>query len=515
MPPVRRSVVVHGHFYQPPREDPWTGEVPVEASAAPFHDWNRRVHDECYRAVVAARILDDRGRIHQVLNALEWMSWDAGPTLLAWLAREEPGTYRAFLDGDRRSVRRLGHGGALAAPYHHVILPLASRRDKVTEVRWGIADFRRRFGREPEGMWLPEAAVDIETLEVVAAEGIRFTVLGPHQVEDAPEDGGPGLVRLPSGDSIAVFVYDGGLSHDVAFGALVRDAGAWAERMATEGGEGRRLASLATDGETFGHHQRWGDMALAASLAALRRRPDTRLENYASFLARNPAVREMRISAPSSWSCAHGVERWRSDCGCRIAPHRPTQQAWRAVLRKGLEELATSLHEIYEQGASRAFSDPWEVRSAYGEVLDRGESATRRFLEEHARGPLSEARAADLRRLLEMERDALRMFTSCGWFFDDLAGLEPLQVLRYSAHALDLAGARGPALERRLRATLADARSNDPAEGDGARIWDTHVRGPAIRGRGPALVTDSTAGAPDAEPARAEARLAAAVTRFV
>ncbi|HSR41716.1 MAG TPA: hypothetical protein VLL48_06085, partial [Longimicrobiales bacterium] len=206
---TRRSLVVHGHFYQPPREDPWSGRVPREPSAAPWHDWNERVHDECYRAVVGARILDAAGRIAGVVNTLEWISWDAGPTLLAWLAREKPGTYQAFLEADARSLERTGHGNALACPYHHVILPLASRRDKVTEVRWGIADFRRRFGREPEGMWLPEAAVDTETLEVLAEEGIRFTVLGPDQVRSVPEGGLPGRVALPGGGRMAVFVYDG------------------------------------------------------------------------------------------------------------------------------------------------------------------------------------------------------------------------------------------------------------------------------------------------------------------
>src|SRR5690606_21370478 len=262
------------HFYQPPREDPNTDQVPLEPSAAPFHDWNERILAECYRPVTEARILDQEGRIRDVVNALERMSWDGGPTPMRWPARQAPRAYAAFLDADRRSARRLGSGNAVAAPYHHVILPLASRRDKVTEVRWGISDFRRRFGREPEGMWLPETAVDTETLEVLAAEGVAFTILAPGQVAAPPADGMPGHVRLGGGRSIAVFVYDGPLSHDSASGGLLGDSERWvrAVREAATPPD-RRLVSIATDGETFGHHHRWADMALAAALAGFEARP--------------------------------------------------------------------------------------------------------------------------------------------------------------------------------------------------------------------------------------------------
>jgi alpha-amylase/alpha-mannosidase (GH57 family) len=472
-----RSVVVHGHFYQPPRESPWTGRVPREASAAPFHDWNHRIHDECYRAVVAARLHDDEGRIAGVLNTLEWMSWDAGPTLLSWLAREEPDTYRAFLEADARSVRRTGHGNALASPYHHVILPLSTRRDKVTEVRWGIADFRRRFGREPEGIWLPEAAVDTETLEVLADEGILFTVLGPDQVRPVPAGGLPARIALPGGRSMAVFVYDGGISHEVAFGALLGDAGRWEARMA-DPGDPRALVSLATDGETFGHHHRWGDLALAAVLDRLAERDDVRVESYASFLARTPPVETVELVEPSSWSCAHGVGRWKEECGCRLDPSQPTQQAWRGVLRDALDELAADLHRRFENEAGDLLEDPWEARNGYGEVLDGGGAAREAFIRERARRALSDEEVERVGTLLEMERDALRMYTSCGWFFDDLAGLEPLQVLRYAAHAMDLLGEEGAELEARMRRRLAKARSNDPEAGDGRRLWDTRVRGP-------------------------------------
>jgi len=474
---MRRSVVLHGHFYQPPREIPWTDRVPREASAAPYHDWNERVLAECYRPVTEARILGHDGRIRDVLNALEWMSWDAGATLLRWLAREAPATYAAFLEADARSVARTGFGNALAAPYHHVILPLASRRDKVTEVRWGIADFRKRFGRAPQGMWLPETAVDMETLDVLQREGISFTVLAPHQVKAPPSGGLPGRVFLGGGRSIAVFVYDGPLSHGVGFGSLLGDSEKWIGAILERASEAdTHLVSLATDGETFGHHHSWADMALAATLVGLERRPSVRLESYTSFLARNPPVEDVTLIEPSSWSCLHGVERWRSECGCKAAPHEESQQAWRGVLRNALGELADGIHRRYEGESGGYFGDPWAVRDAYGATLDTTEKARRAFVAGRAARDLSEREIDRALELLEAERDALRMFASCAWFFDDLARLEPLQVLRYAAHALDTLGEAGGPLEAALRERLAEARSNDPEEGDGRRIWDERIR---------------------------------------
>jgi alpha-amylase/alpha-mannosidase (GH57 family) len=469
------SVVIHGHFYQPPRENPWTDQVPRQPSAAPYHDWNERIHDECYRAVVAARILDGEGRIARVINTLGWMSWDAGPTLLRWMEREKPATYRAFLDADATAVTRLGHGGAMAMPYHHIILPLASRREKVTEVRWGIADFRRRFRRDPAGMWLPETAVDMETLEVLAQEGIAFTVLAPRQVEAAPKRGSPGRVTLPGGRSISVFVYDGALSHDVGFGRLLKDSAQWTRRL-VEASRRHELVAIATDGETFGHHHEWGDMALAATLDAVAAHPGLRLDNFASFLARHSPRKEISIVAPSAWSCSHGVDRWRLDCGCKDDPSRPTSQAWRRVLRAALSELADALHARFDKEGRALLEDPWIARDEYGAVLDGSDEERTAFVERHTAVPVDEAASSRIVDLLEMERDVLRMDTSCAWFFDDIARLEPLQNLAYAAHALDLLGPGGDELEERLVRRLADAVSNDPEAGDGARLWRRKVR---------------------------------------
>jgi alpha-amylase/alpha-mannosidase (GH57 family) len=454
-----RSVVIHGHFYQPPREDPWLGEVAAEPSAAPFHDWNERIERECYRAIVAARVYAPDGRIARIVNTLASISFDFGPTLLEWLERQAPETYAAVLEADRVS-RELqgGHGNAIAMPYHHVILPLASHRDKVTEVRWGIADFRRRFGRDPVGMWLPETAVDAETLDVLAAEGIGFTILAPHQVQHAPPGGLPGLYRTAAGRTIAVFVYDGPISHDVAFGPLLKDAGAWAERLlaSTAGKSEPRLVAVATDGETFGHHHRFGEVALAWLLQDLERRSGVRVENFASFLARHPPRHEVAVVAPSSWSCPHGVERWRADCGCRTAPERATQQRWRAPLRGALDWLAGELHARFEREGAAFFADPWAARDAYRP----GDP-----------GPGNRAHE-----LLELERNALRMFTSCGWFFDDIAGIEAVQVLRYAARAIELMGPEAPRLEAGLLERLGRAESNDPEEGSGRDIYLRRVK---------------------------------------
>ncbi|MBI4503698.1 MAG: DUF3536 domain-containing protein, partial [Gemmatimonadetes bacterium] len=421
--PDGRSIVIHGHFYQPPREDPWLGEVEAEPTAAPFHDWNQRINHECYRAVVAARIPGRGGRIARIVNTLDCISYDLGPTLATWMEREAPDTYAAFLESDRVSRARLGQGNAIATPYHHVILPLCTRRDKVTEVRWGMRDFKRRFGRDSDGMWLPEAAVDLETLEVLAEAGIRFTIVGPEQVESVPAGGLPGLHRTSAGKEIAIFVYDGPLAHDVAFGPLIRDASLWTERLTADYGEPRHLLSLATDGETFGHHHRFGEMALAAMLDQVQRRAGIRVENFSAFLARYPAKEPVTVIAPSSWSCIHGVERWRADCGCKTAPQVATQQAWRTPLREGLNWLAQELHDLYEEEGAPLLGDPWAARDAKG-----GDP----------RGTTTRKLPVRTRELLELERNALGMFTSCGWFFDDVGGGETVLVLRHAARAIEL-----------------------------------------------------------------------------
>jgi alpha-amylase/alpha-mannosidase (GH57 family) len=469
------STVLHGHFYQPPREDPWTGRVPEQPTAAPFHDWNERIEAECYRPITRSRVLADERVREERVNCLEWMSFDFGPTLLQWLEGHAPDTYAAVLAADRASRERVGHGNALAMPYHHPILPLSSPRDRVTEIRWGIADFRRRFGREPEGMWLPETAVDAATLDALAAEGIRFTVLAPHQVRPVPEDGRPVRYRTLAGRELALFVYDGEISHAVAFGALLRDGVAWGERMA-EQASSMGLCSIATDGETFGHHHEFAEMALARAIVQLRGREGVRLENFAAFLAREGASAAAELVEPSSWSCAHGVERWRADCGCRAHPEEETSQAWRGPLRSALGWLADAIHRIFERHGAPLFGDSWAARDAYGSVAGSVDDEEReRFVRAWVGGGGRVTSGPEVRRgleLLEMERHALGFFTSCAWFFDDLDRLEPRQVLAYAARALELAGEDGAALRRGFVSRLERARSNHPEVGTAADLFE-------------------------------------------
>ena len=444
----RSSIVVHGHFYQPPRENPWTGVVDREPNAAPDHDWNARITRECYAPLASIPIGTEPDPPR--LNAYNFLSFDVGPTLLTWLERESPHTYGAMLHGDRLSMDRLGHGNAIAAPYHHIILPLSSRRDKRIEVRWGIQDFRRRFGREPIGMWLPETAVDMESLEVLAEEGIRFTILAPHQVKTPPADGTPGLIKVGSRE-IAVFAYDGPLSHDVAFGAVLGDAAVWEKRMLEE--PAKKVVSLATDGETFGHHHRFGDLALGALLNTLVRRRTPRLENYASALHSHPPHAHLELVEPTSWSCVHGIERWRSDCGCRMETKGVTNQKWRKPLREAIDWLVREAGALFERAGAARDKDPWKVLDTSGIV-----------------GPPA-GTDSELVRLVDMERNALRSLTSCGWFFDDFAGLEGRQVLRYAARAISLAGSEGPRLEAGFLERLAPAESNDPKVGSARAFY--------------------------------------------
>ncbi len=471
---MTRFVCIHGHFYQPPRENPWTGKVEREASAAPFHDWNERIAAECYGPNA-----DNYSRI----------SFNFGPTLLSWLESSAPEAYRAILRADRGSRDRFsGHGSAMAQGYGHMILPLARPRDKRTQVLWGIRDFEHRFGRLPEGMWLPETAVDLETLEVLTASGIRFTILSPHQADawreigqERWEDAGgidtrrPYEVRLPSGGRIGLFFYDGLASHRVAFGGLAEGADTLArilrERFAD--GDAPQIVSVATDGETYGHHYRGGERVLSELLSRFEQGSDIRLTNYSEYLADHPPGHEVRIRERTSWSCAHGVDRWKEECGCSTGGNPGWRQSWRPALRQALESLRDALDAIYEEHGRELFRDPWAARDDSIElVLSRGAGAEG-FLGRHAARRLEAGETSRALALLEMERCGMAMFTSCGWFFDDPSGLETRQVLRYAARAIEIAeGLSGEGLEESFLGRLEAAPSNDPAAGNARRIYE-------------------------------------------
>jgi alpha-amylase/alpha-mannosidase (GH57 family) len=491
----RRYLCIHGHFYQPPRENAWLESVEVQDSAYPFHDWNERVTEECYAPNAASRILDGEKRIERIVDNYASISFNFGPTLLAWLVKARPDIHQAIVEADEESRRRFsGHGNALAQAHSHLIMPLANDRDRRTEVMWGIRDFQHRFGRDPEGMWLPETAADVATLEALAEHGIAFTVLAPNQAwRVRPLGGGPWdevdhqvdpsqpyLCRLPSGREIALFFYDGPISKGVAFEGLLRDGGAFARRLLwgfDEDREGSQLVHIATDGETYGHHHRHGEMALSFALKYLDDEPGVEITNYGLHLERHPPEWEAQIQEGTSWSCAHGVERWRSDCGCHTGGDPGWHQRWRAPLREALDWLRDTLAPRWESAAGELLKDPWGARDDYvAVILDRTREDVDAYFQRHAHRPLEPAHEVRALELLELQRHALYMFTSCGWFFNDISGIETVQVLQYAGRVVQLAEkALGESLEEGFLSRLEAAESNLPDWGNGRQVYQRTV----------------------------------------
>jgi alpha-amylase/alpha-mannosidase (GH57 family) len=476
------ALIIHGHFYQPPRENPWTGEVEAEPSAAPFHDWNERVHAESYAPNAA---VDNYARI----------SFNFGPTLLSWLEQHHPDTYQHILAADRESAaRRNGHGNAIAQAYGHAILPLCNERDRLTQVVWGVADFRFRFGREPEALWLPETAANDATLALLIEQGLRYVILAPEQAKRVRVgsewlDVSGGKVDTTrayrfehldgSGRSITVFFYDGSLARVIAFEKALTSSRGLVELFLRAAKRGD-LVNVATDGETYGHHFKFGDLGLAHALGVEARQAGFWITNYGEYLDRHPAQAVVEIeNGPagegSSWSCMHGVGRWARDCGCHTGGETGWNQAWRDPLRVALNFLRDDAALKFERSAGELLSDPWAARNDYISVLLEPE-AREEFLVNHARRALSDAERERVFQLLEMQRSALLMFTSCGWFFSDLAGIETVQVLRYAARVIDLQEQLGFDVPRKeFLELLANASSNDPDKGNGAEIFSRIV----------------------------------------
>jgi alpha-amylase/alpha-mannosidase (GH57 family) len=492
-------VCIHGHFYQPPRENPFTGSVDPQPSAAPWRDWNEKITGECYTPNTAAVILDHDGKTQKTVNTYERISFDFGPTLLSWLETNAEQTYRAILEADAGSVARFGgHGSAMAQAYNHTILPLGSYRDKLTQIRWGIADFSFRYGRKPEGMWLPETAVDSETLGMLAAEGIRFTVLSPFQaaatqgadgvwVDLAPgtvDTRVPYLVDVPGGAQIAVLFYNGGLSQEIAFNGLLEDGHLLARRLIAGLGEPTSedaLSHVATDGETYGHHHRHGEMALAVALEEIDGTTEAMLTNYGHFLELSSPIATARIVEDSSWSCAHGIERWRADCGCSTGLNPGWNQRWREPLRNALDWLRDRLTGPFETVGRDLLGDPWEARDRYISVV-LGQSFGD-FVVSIDRAGLDDPARETARALLDIQHHSMLMFTSCGWFFDDITGLEAIFVLRHAGRALDLArSALSMDLEAGFLEILELAVSNVGGK-TGRDVFEEHVR-PFMADRG-------------------------------
>lgn len=513
MATANRFICVHAHFYQPPRENPWLETVEIQPSAAPFHDWNDRITSECYAPNGASRIVNAQNEIIRIINNYSRISFNFGPTLLSWVQLNTPRVYRAILDADAASQKRFsGHGSAMAQAYNHIILPLANRRDKITQIRWGIADFKSRFNRDPEGMWLPETAVDLESLDIMAEHGIQFVVLAPHQCKrilPIPAEGSasgrfakwtitPGdavnttrayRVRLPSGRSIAVFFYDGARSRAIAFEGLLNSGEAFYNQLVSGFAPDSRepqLVHVATDGESYGHHHRYGDMALSWMLQHVEQTAEVKLTNYSEFLANFPPAWEAEIDENTSWSCVHGIERWRSNCGCNT--HPGWSQQWRAPLRQSLDWLRDSTYAFAQRAASSLNFDLDRARDGYiNVVLARGTPgdsdplapANAFFAEFIPQARTPEDRIASLK-LMELQRHALLMFTSCGWFFDEISGIETVQIIAYASRVLQLAaelfGPNAAELEDEFIHRLADAQSNIPEVANGSNVYRKFVQ---------------------------------------
>lgn len=494
-------VTIHGHFYQPPRENPYLDAIERQPSAAPFHDWNERIYHECYRPNAFARVLNDRGEAIGIVNNYEYLSFNIGATLMTWLERYDMEVYKRIIEADRKSAERLnGHGNAIAQVYNHIIMPLANERDKYTQIRWGKEDFRLRFGRDPEGMWLAETAVDALTIEALIAEDIKFIILAPSQAqrcraiptESNPEPewlevgGGqidptrPYRYYLPETDDtgerkfIDIFFYDGPISRDMGFNDVLTSSQHLVGRLGLAIHGDRRpsqLLSVATDGETFGHHKRGTEKCLAYAFTEEFSRRGWTVTNYAHYLSITPPTWEVELKPITAWSCSHGVNRWQDDCGC--GGGGGWHQKWRRPLRESLNWLRDEAIQVYEEEATRFFADPWGTRDEYMQVIrDRSEDNLQRFFERHQNHTLNQSEQVDALRLLEMQRHSLLMYTSCGWFFEEISRPEGVQILRYAARAIELAGdVAGIELEREFIARLAWAPSNVELFKDGANVY--------------------------------------------
>jgi alpha-amylase/alpha-mannosidase (GH57 family) len=500
-----RFVCIHGHFYQPPRENPWLETVEVQDSAAPYHDWNDRITAECYAPNGASRITNKEDEIIRIMNNYGRMSYNFGPTLLSWLHDKAPRTYRMILDADKVSAQRYsGHGSAMAQVYNHIIMPLASQRDALTQIRWGIADFEHRFGHTPEGMWLAETAANRSVLDLMAREGIKFTILAPSQcarvrplsATETPwtetpnatvDPTHPYLIRLDEGRTITVYFYDGPGSRAIAFEGLLNSGEDFARRLLTvfnppspQDPDSAQISHVATDGESYGHHHKHGEMALSYAMHWIEDSGQARLTNYGEFLEKFPPKWEAEIVEDTSWSCFHGIERWRSNCGCNSGSKPGWNQEWRTPLREALDYLRDCTAPLAEQLAQPLLKDLWAARDAYIQViLSRTPASIIKFFEQQATRPLSEIERIAALELLELERHTQLMYTSCGWFFDEISGIETVQVIAYAGRVLQLArklfGEAGAALETGFLNILSKGKSNLPEIGDGAEVYRRYV----------------------------------------
>ena len=492
-------LTIHGHFYQPPRENPWLEAIELQDSALPFHDWNERINKECYNPNSISKIVDNRNRILDVVNNYEHMSFNFGPTLLSWMEHFAPLTYERIIKADIESVsEHSGHGNAMAQVYNHIIMPLANENDKQTQIKWGIRDFEYRFGRKPEGMWLAETAVDDETLKFLEENGIKFTVLSPYQALKFRQEGDKDwqdvswgnidparsyryYIKSAPGKFIDLFFYDGAISRSVAFDELLKDGNKFIKRLKEGISDCRdypQLINIATDGESYGHHTKFGDMALSYVLKIRAKDEGFKITNYAEYLDKYRSNCEVDIKQASSWSCFHGVGRWKEDCGCSTGGHPGWNQKWRKPLRDALDYLRDELIVVFENEGQKYFDNAWNVRNKYiNVILDRNEMNVKKFQQENFKPDLTDDDKVHAMELLEIQRQAMLMYTSCGWFFSEISGIETVQIMKYAARAMQLAARfTSKNLEEKFLEILSQAKSNIPEFGTGKDIFERFVK---------------------------------------
>lgn len=495
-----KFLTIHGHFYQPPRENPWLEAIELQDSALPFHDWNERINKECYNPNSVSKIVDSRNRILDIVNNYEHMSFNFGPTLLSWMEQFAPLTYERIIKADIESIgEHDGHGNAMAQVYNHIIMPLANENDKITQVKWGIRDFEYRYGRKPEGMWLAETAVDDDTLRVLEENGIKFTVLSPYQALKVRKEGDKKwtdvswgnidparsyryYIKSAPGKFIDLFFYDGAISKSVAFDELLKDGNKFAKRLKDGISDCRdypQLINIATDGESYGHHTKFGDMALAYVLQIKAKEEGFKITNYGEYLAKYRSDYEVDIKQASSWSCFHGVGRWKEDCGCSTGGHPGWNQKWRKPLRDALDYLRDELIKLFEDESPKYFiNNCWDVRNRYIDViLDRSSLSVNKFQKENFLPNLSDEDKVKAMELLEIQRQAQLMYTSCGWFFSEISGIETVQIMKYAARAMQLAAVfTKKDFESRFTEILSGAKSNISEYGTGRDIFNNFVK---------------------------------------
>ncbi len=493
-------LTIHGHFYQPPRENPWLETIEIQDSASPYHDWNARITAECYTPNSVSKIVTQSNKIIDIVNNYSYISFNFGPTLLSWMEQNAPYSYQRIIKADVESIPlNNGHGNAMAQVYNHIILPLANRNDKITQILWGIKDFQYRFGRKPEGMWLAETACDDATLEALIDCGIKFTVLSPHQAKAVREldskenwqDVSWGnidparayryYVKSDRSKYIDLFFYDGSISKSVAFDELLKDGNKFISRLKEGVSEDRdynQLINIATDGESYGHHTKFGDMALSYVLKARAEDEGFIITNYGNYLELEPPVYEVDIKDVSSWSCAHGVGRWCDDCGCSTGGGYGWNQKWRKPLREALDFVRDELIKIVNECGNIYFNDVWQARNDYiNVILDRSKTSVNNFIQKHQKYALEKPDIVKALKLMEIQRQAMLMYTSCGWFFSEISGIETTQIMKYAARAMQLASSfSSKDIEAGFLTILSRAQSNIHGFGSGKDVYEKFVK---------------------------------------